>query len=73
MENREIQFQEHEGSRTIFLKIVYMNIYAYIYTCVYIYFFKFSCSVVSVLSDSVNLWIVARQVPLSMGFSRQEY
>ena len=29
-----------------------------------------SCSVVS---DSVTPWTVARQAPLSMGFSRQEY
>ena len=29
-----------------------------------------SCSVVS---DSVTQWPVARQAPLSMGFSRQEY
>ena len=27
----------------------------------------------SVVSDSVTLWTIARQVPLSMGFSRQEY
>ena len=27
----------------------------------------------SVLSDSVTTWTVARQSPLSMGFSRQEY
>ena len=25
------------------------------------------------MSDSANLWTVARQAPLSMGFSRQEY
>ena len=25
------------------------------------------------MSDSVNLWTVAYQAPLSMGFSRQEY
>ena len=32
------------------------------------------CSVTSALSDSLEkLWIVARQAPLSMGFSRQEY
>ena len=30
-------------------------------------------SVASVVSDSVTLWTVAHQVPLSMGFSRQEY
>ena len=27
----------------------------------------------SVMSDSVTPWTVARQAPLSMGFSRQEY
>ena len=27
----------------------------------------------SVMSDSANPWTVARQVPLFMGFSRQEY
>ena len=27
----------------------------------------------SVVSDSVTLWAVACQAPLSMGFSRQEY
>ena len=27
----------------------------------------------SAVSDSVNPWTVARQAPLSMGFSRQEY
>ena len=34
-----------------------------------------SCSVASVMSDSlcVTLWTVPRQVPLSTGFSRQEY
>ena len=31
------------------------------------------CSVASVLSDSVILCTVAHQVPLSMGFPRQEY
>ena len=25
------------------------------------------------MSDSVTLWTVARQAPVSMGFSRQEY
>ena len=30
-------------------------------------------SVTSVMSDSVTLWTVAHQAPLSMGFSRQEY
>ena len=32
-----------------------------------------ACSVASVMSDSATLWTVACQVPLSMGFSRQEY
>ena len=31
------------------------------------------CLVASVMSDSVNLWTVAHQAPLSMGFSRQDY
>ena len=31
------------------------------------------CWVSSVMSDSATLQIVAHQVPLSMGFSRQEY
>ena len=31
------------------------------------------CSVTSVMSDSATPWIVARQAPLSRGFSRQEY
>ena len=30
-------------------------------------------SVTSVMSDSVTLWTVARQAPLSMGFPRQAY
>ena len=31
------------------------------------------CSVASVMSDSAISWIVAHQVPLSMGLSWQEY
>ena len=31
------------------------------------------CSVASVMSDSLQLWTVPHQAPLSMGFSRQEY
>ena len=31
------------------------------------------CSVASFVSDSVTLWTVACQAPLSLGFSRQEY
>ena len=32
-----------------------------------------ACSVTSVVSNSVSPWTVARQAPLSRGFSRQEY
>ena len=32
-----------------------------------------ACQVPSVVSDSATPWTVARQAPLSMGFSRQEY
>ena len=32
-----------------------------------------ACKVASVMSNSVTLWTVAHQAPLSMGFSRQEY
>ena len=31
------------------------------------------CQVAAVMSNSVTLWTVAHQSPLSMGFSRQEY
>ena len=31
------------------------------------------CASHSVMSNSATLWTVARQAPLSMGFSRQEY
>ena len=33
----------------------------------------YQCYVTSVMSDSATTWTVARQVLLSMGFSRQEY
>ena len=42
----------------------------YIYTNTQYTSVQFSSSVVS---DSVTAWTVARQAPLSMGFSRQEY
>ena len=32
-----------------------------------------ACSVASVMSDSVTPWTVARQAPVTMEFSRQEY
>ena len=32
-----------------------------------------TCSVASVMSDSVTPWTVAHQDPLPMGFARQEY
>ena len=44
--------------------------------CVYYAWFKNeSCAVLScsVVSDSLCSWTVARQAPLSMGFSRKEY
>ena len=44
------------------------NIYIWLYMCVSAVY-----SVTSVMSDSVIPWTVARQGPLSMGFSRQEY
>ena len=31
------------------------------------------CEVTSVMSNSVTLWTVAHQAPLSIGFSRREY
>ena len=31
------------------------------------------CMCASVMSDSVTLWTVSHQAPLSMGFSRQKY
>ena len=33
----------------------------------------YECLVASVVSDSVAMWTVAYQAPLSMGFSKQEY
>ena len=43
-----------------------MHIYIYTYIC--------AVTIYSVMSDSfVTSWIVAHQVPLSMGFSKQEY
>ena len=32
-----------------------------------------ACYLISVVSDFATLWTVARQDPLSVGFSRQEY
>ena len=32
-----------------------------------------ACQVAAVISDSVTLWTIASQAPLSMGFSRHEY
>ena len=39
----------------------------------YLFYMLCSFSVASVVSNSVTLWTVARQAPLSMEFSRQEY
>ena len=38
-----------------------------------LYFIKFCCVSHLVTSDSATTWTVARQSPVSMGFSRQEY
>ena len=43
-----------------------------IYVCVFIYVYVFMC-VSSVMCDCATPWTIARQSPLSMGFSRQEY
>ena len=40
-----------------------------LHTCIYTYM----CWITSIVSDSATLWTVARQAPLSMEFSRQEY
>ena len=42
------------------------------YVCVYVYVCACVCAC-SVVSDSVTLWTVAHQAPLSVEFSRQEY
>ena len=39
--------------------------------CMYIYVYE--CLVTSVVSDSVTMWTVACQAPLSVGYSKQEY
>ena len=39
---------------------------------IWLYHFVLLCSR-SVMSDSLRLWTVAHQAPLSMGFPRQEY
>ena len=40
--------------------------------CVCVWVCVCTCSVASVVSNSATLWTVARQAPLSMGFSRQQ-
>ena len=44
-----------------------MTVIQYVCVCVCV------CVKFSVMSDSATLWTVARQAPLSMGFSKQEY
>ena len=57
--------------------IIYMYTYIYI-TCIlyiYIYIYIYTCVVLKSLQSCqilCNLWTVAYQAPLSMGFSRQE-
>ena len=41
--------------------------------CVYVYISMCITSMLSQVQLFVTLWIVARQAPLSMGFSRKEY
>ena len=41
--------------------------------CVCIYMYAGESVVCSVVSDSATPWTIARQAPLSLGFSRQEY
>ena len=45
----------------------------FLHTGLYTYYLLHACLVASVVSDSVTLWTVGCQAPLSMGFSRQEY
>ena len=59
-------------SSSIYLNLSIFCWYSYIY--IYIYTFMGAC--VSCFSHAwlfVTLWTVARQAPLSIGFSRQEY
>ena len=49
------------------MSMVLINNYAYQY------FFKVKVKLLSRVRLFVTLWTVARQAPLSMGFSRQEY
>ena len=49
-----------------------MNLFAILYIFGYVYTYDESVSH-SVMSDSATPRTVARQAPLSMGFSRQEY
>ena len=57
----------------LILKLVFYLCLRYTFLCLCVhvceYARTFNCSVTS---DSATLWTVARQVPLSMGFSRQE-
>ena len=50
-----------------------MCVCVYIFMCVYVYISMCITSMLSQVQLFVTLWIVARQAPLSMGFSRQEY
>ena len=55
--------------RPSFISLLYIYV-LYIYIILYIYKSFFSCQVVP---NSVTLWTVAYQAPLSMGFLRQVY
>ena len=52
---------------------VYIYIYIYIYTYIYIYGVCVCVCTLSGVRLLVTPWTAARQAPLSMGFSRQEY
>ena len=54
-------------SRCMCVCIKYICIYVFVSICAVV------CLVASVMSNSVTPWTLARQAPLSVGFSEQEY
>ena len=82
-----IQGVQHDSlSLHIYISIIYIyiHIYTYMYICIihiHIYFIcvyiyiAYICYVLSPFSrvQLCNPWMAARQAPLSIGFSRQEY
>ena len=51
----------------------YMCAYVYMYPCVYIYHIRVCAQSLSYVQLFATPWTVARQAPLSLEFSRQEY